>query len=52
MVASLLMGINAGTDATTQIMDTDTLVAEEMAAILEQQGSSPDNRKKQLQTGS
>jgi len=46
------MGINAGTDPTTQIMNADTLIAEEMTKILEQQGSSPDNRKKQLQTGS
>jgi len=43
---SLLNPISA-----TQIMDTDTLIAEETAKIWEQQGSSPDNRKKQLQTG-
>jgi hypothetical protein len=52
MVASLRIGINARTDPTTQIMNTDTHIIEEMAEILEQPGSSPDNRKKQLQTGS
>jgi len=46
------MGINARTDATTQIMNADTVIIEEMAKILEQQGSSPDEHEKQLQTGS
>jgi hypothetical protein len=35
MVASLRMGINARTDPTTQIMNTDTFIAEEMAVIVE-----------------
>lgn len=46
------MGINARTDPTTQIMNTDTVIIEEMAQILEQQGSSPDEYEKQSQTGS
>jgi len=46
------MGINTRTAPTAQIMNTDTLIVEEMAETFEQQGSSPDEHEKQSQTGS